>query len=212
MRRFDWSTLRQLALGLDGIDEVGGPQDGDAHIRSERARVAFEALRGTPSGPGWMEDYFRLRDHGWPWRIAAYIAWASSPKRARKPRTLQELATSVLGLTSPRQVYVWLEKNPGIKEAIAMLQAASLWEHRRDVFDALVKVASEPDYKGHADRRLFFEMVGDYVPRSRLDARVRDGAVAEDDLSHMSDDELRALAQAALKMLEVQENRHEPGE
>jgi len=213
MKRPDWEMVRQMALGLDlGGDDDSPPalrEDAAARLRSEAARQALERRRGEmgAQAPGWLAEYDRLRGLGWPWRVAAYIAWASSPRRERWPETLEALATEVLGLTSARQVYAWRRKNPAIDEMVAMLQVAPLWEHRRDVFDALVQVASEPDYKGHADRKLFFEMLGDYIPRARLDTRR--GELDEDDLAAMSDEELRTLAAVAKKMLDQEEQEAE---
>jgi len=202
VKKPDWDFARQMALGLDLGDEQPPAQREDvaARLRSEAARQALEKRRSGAQAPAWLAEYDRLRGLGWPWRVAAYIAWASSPRRERWPETLEALATEVLGLTSARQIYAWRRKNPAIDEMVAMLQVAPLWEHRRDVFDALVQVASEPDYKGHADRKLFFEMIGDYIPRARLDTRR--GELDEDDLAAMSDEELRTLAMAAKRLLE----------
>ena len=202
VKRPDWEIARQLALGLDlGGDDPALREDTRAALRSEAARQALEKRRKGENAPAWLAEYDRLRALGWPWRVAAYIAWAASPRRERWPETLEDLASEVLGLTSARQVFAWRRKNPAIDEMVAMLQVAPLWEHRRDVFNALVQVASDPDYKGHADRKLFFEMLGDYVPRARVDARLRPGEVDEDDLQAMSDDELRLLAEAAQRMI-----------
>lgn len=44
----------------------------EIRLRSETARQALEG-RALP----WLEEYQRLRNGGWPWRVAAYIAWAS---------------------------------------------------------------------------------------------------------------------------------------
>jgi hypothetical protein len=164
--------LRQLALNL-AIDEEpqaagqqNPPSPAEARLRSETAR---EALESGKSG-GWMEDYFALRDANWPWRVAVYIAWASSPKIGRKPETIKELAVEVLGLTGPRQIHHWRETNPAIDEVVATLQAAPLMEHRRDVFEALSKAASDPDHRNNPDRKLYFEMTNDYLPKVKVEA------------------------------------------
>jgi hypothetical protein len=185
--------FRQMALGLAIEEEpLAGqqnpPSPDEARLRSETARDALE--QGGVSSGGWMKDYFELRDAGYPWRVAVYIAWASSPKIGRKPESIKDLAINVLGLTGPRQIHHWRETNPAIDEVVATLQAAPLMEHRRDVFDALAKAASDPDHRNNPDRRLYVEMTGDFVPRSKLEL-ARGGA---DDLSGMSDDELDRLA------------------
>ena len=185
-----WHEL-QLQFDLD-LDELSDDAQeraiapDEARLISEAARVQFEG-----AGAEWQREYVQLREHGWPWRVAAYIAWASSPKERRKPKTVAELATQVLGLQGPRVIYTWRHKYPSLDAVVAMMQAKPLFEHRRDVFDALVDVASQADYKGHNDRKLFFQMTGDFVPQSQLDLK-RSGK--GNDLSELSDDELAALA------------------
>jgi hypothetical protein len=191
----EWHEL-QLRFDLD-LDEIGedsaermiSPME--ARQISDAARQAFDQLRAGPESnrQAWWEDFNRLMELGWPWRVATYIAWASSPKKERKPAKLADLATEVLGLTGPRQIYNWRKKYAGIDATVAMLQAASLWDHRRDVLEALVDSASDPDYKHHPDRKLYLEMTGDYVPRSQLDI----GRKASGDVSELSDAELEAI-------------------
>lgn len=190
----DWEVLRQMPLGLE-IDESDPafvtPEE--ANRRSETARQALEVLQGMPDAPGWLEMYWRLRDAGWKWRVAAYIAWAASPKNNRKPKTQEELAIQVLGLTSDRQIGTWRAKNPEINETIALLQAAPLFEHRADIYQALIDSATKPDYKSHQDRKLALELLGDYVPRLRVDQR----DAGYDDLSQLSEEELAKIARLA---------------
>ncbi len=45
------------------------------------------------------------------------------------------------------------------------MQAAPLLRHRRDILDALIVSATDPDPKSHPDRKLALEMLGDYKPR-----------------------------------------------
>ena len=190
-----WDEL-QLRFDLE-LDEV----EDDAverRISAEEARLISEAARGKfagkvertleiETGEDWFRDYLMLIEQGWPWRVACYMAWASSPKEYRWPATITELATHVLGLTSPRVIYTWRQKYASIDTVVAMMQAAPLWEHRRDVLEALAEMAKTQDYKAFNDRKLFLEMIGDYVPRSRLDV----GKAGKGDLSEMTDEELR---------------------
>lgn len=189
----------QLKFDIEGWDD----EEEDAReraISTQEARQISEAARLALKGrtPGWMadgsrqtavwwQDYLQLIEHGWPWRVACYMAWAASPKAERWPKTLQELATGVLGLMGPRQIYNWRQKHATIDTVIAMMQAAPLWEHRRDVLEALVEMARTPDYKAFNDRKLFLEMTGDYTPRSKLEV----GQSAGGGLEEMSDEELR---------------------
>ncbi len=171
MQEQDGMMLAQLALDLgeeyeDGqtvvVDEV------EARRRSELARLRLEepnpdprSQRATLEGREWLEGYNELRQMGFGWRVAAYIAWAASPKIGRKPARLEDLAMEVLGLTSARAIYVWRRKNPAIDEAVGMLRSKPLHEHRADVYKALIEMATRSDYKSFNDRKLFLELVGD---------------------------------------------------
>jgi len=189
MSKFSELQLR-FDLELDEVAEeaelLALPPD-EARMISEAAKSKFE---GRATLPDWFQDYVKLREQGWPWRVATYIGWAASPKQERWPETLQGLATEVLGLKGPRVIHTWRQKYPAIDAVVAMMQALPLLEHRRDVFDALISVATEADYKSHNDRKLFLEMTGDYVRKSQLDL----GKAGEsDDLSAYSDEELDAM-------------------
>ena len=156
----------------------------EARQISEAARQVFE--QGAQEV--WYGEYLMLREWGWPWRVATYIAWAASPKRGRKPKTLNELADKVLGLTSPRAVHMWRERYATINAVVSMMQAQPMLENRRDVIEALINSARDGDYKSHADRKLFLEMTGDYVPRVKVDERIGKAL----DLTELSDEELDA--------------------
>jgi hypothetical protein len=119
----------------------------------------------------WAEDFFLLLDRGWPWRVAVYIAWAGSPKIGRWPKTQEELANEVLGLTSDRQISEWRSKNPAIDEMIGIMQAMPLLSHRRDIFEALATSASNPSSKGAQDRKTALTLTGDYVPHLKIDQK-----------------------------------------
>jgi len=186
-----WHELQlKFDLDLDDLEDDAlerAISPDEARLISETARNQFEGQ----GGDDWYRDYLQLREHGWPWRVAAYIAWASSPKVKRQPETVADFATQVLGLRGPRVIYTWRQKYPSLDAVVAMMQAKPLFEHRRDVFDALVTMASSPDYKAFNDRKLFLEMTGDHVPRSKLDV-ARSGKA--NDLSELSDDELAEMA------------------
>ena len=193
---FDWHEIEQLALDLE-VEEIevdqSAPSYAEVQARSDTARHILEAGNHWEEDdpPSWLAHYFKLREMQFSWRVACYIAWAASPKAARWPETQADLAEKVLGLSSPRQITEWRKNDPRIDDAIAMLQAAPLWEHRADIYEALVEVAADPDYKGHSDRKLALELLGDYVPRSRMDL----GKAADDDKAKsLTDDELRKYA------------------
>lgn len=134
---------------------------------------------------GWYEDFQNLLDAGWPWRVATYIAWQASPKANRYPKTQEALAVNVLGLTSDRAISKWRKNNPCIDETIAIMQAAPLLSHRRDVFTALIESAADPSFHGSQDRKTVLTMTGDYVPHQKVELEKKPGSPVE-----MSDAEL----------------------
>lgn len=139
------------------------------------SRKAYTAAAEELRAFGWWNDYLLLRDRGWDWRKAVYIAWASSPAIERQPSTQEELAQQVLGLTSDRVIRKWRENEPEIDNTVTEFQAAPLLRHRRDIFEALIKSASDPDPKSHADRKLALEMLGDYKPKQQTEVTGKDG-------------------------------------
>src|SRR3972149_24805 len=198
----------QLQLPLDMDEEAPSDQPlvvspEEARLRAETARTALEGRTDLK----WMEEYARLRDGNWPWRVAAYIAWASSPKVSRFPKTQDELARKYLGLTSDRSIATWRKKNPAIDEMVAILQASPLWDFRAEGFLALTPNAVKPDYKTHNDRKLFLELTGDYVPTSKLAAMLTKGSMTKNDLKEMSDSELAALSRTLLEELAEKEEK-----
>lgn len=201
--------LEQLSLGLD-VDELdegeanGGTLSADERRRrSAGAQEALELLGIGGKKPTWYETYQQLASSRWPWRVACYVAWASSPKTGRWPKTQEELAKQVLGLASDRVIATWRKKSPDIDGAISLLQSATMLEHRADVFKALVESASTADHRSNPDRKLFFEMTGDYIPRSKMDLTAN---MADDDLASKSADELMRIARRA------KESRNDDGE
>lgn len=183
----------KFELDLDEVEEDASQREisnMEARQICEAARQAFDKMRlegREEVGKGWFDDYLKLIEQGWPWRVACYIAWASSPKINRWPKSIKGLAEEVLGLNSPRVIFAWREKYPAINTIVSLMQAAPLWDHRRDVIEALVTMASEKDYKSFNDRKLFLELIGDYVPKSKIEL----GKAGKGDISDKSDEELR---------------------
>ena len=210
----------QLPMPLDGIDEA---LETNERERSEQALAALSALRvkepmwteidgevkkigERDAEPKWMELYRRLKDAGWAWRVAVYIAWAAQPKKYRWPETQEELATKCLGLTSDRAIATWRKKNAAIDETVTMLQGSIIFDALPDAMQAMVEVATTANYKGHNDRKLMFEMSGLYVPSSKLTAEmVKRLKKGEGDEREMSTDELREIAALAKGELERRE-------
>lgn len=144
-----------------------------------KSRQSYRAIAEELQQYEWWQDYQELRDRGWDWRKAVYIAWASSPARDRRPSTQEELAINVLGLTSDRGIRKWRENEPAIDDTVAEFQAAPLLRHRRDIYDALARSASDPDPKSHQDRKLALEMLGDYKAKQQTELTGKDGGPQE---------------------------------
>jgi hypothetical protein len=189
----------QLTLPLD-LEEVSGStsQVSGEVLSAEEVRLRSETARAALAGVdvAWKGEYQKLVEGGWNWRVAAYIAWASSPKASRTPKTQDELAQQHLGLTSDRAINTWRKRNPAIDEMVAVLQAAPLWEHRSEIYAALVSVATSHEYKGHNDRKLALELLGDYVPAAKLEAILR-GSAKGSDVDAEDEDTLGAIERAA---------------
>jgi len=192
----------KLPLKLDVVEDApsGYVTPDEARLRSETARGVFEK-NGELKYAG---EYLRLRERGWDWRVAAYIAWASSPQ-PRVPKTQFELATQFLGLTSDRVISEWKKNNPQIEEMIGVMQSAPLYEYRAEIYQALIQSAIKPEYKGHNDRKLALELMGDYVSRSKLEAELNQRVVGE--LGGLSFEEKLKLAglDTAEKIAQFQE-------
>jgi hypothetical protein len=202
MERVDY----QLRLELD-LGEEFEPEEKvylDAPMRDEIARKFFDGLENKPE---WYEEYMRLIEGGWPWRVACYMAWAGSPRRERWPETTEKLATEVLGLTGPRVIYQWRKRNPAIDQMTAMLQAAPLFQHRADILKALIESATNEGYRGFHDRRLALEMMGDYTPKSKLEV-----GKSVKGMEGMSDAELEAWAGGINSQDEQDEEDEEDGQ
>ena len=157
-------------------NSVLGEGDGGAARPETSPYGSGEGLAGYL----WYQEYVTLTER-FPWRLAAYIAWAASPVKGRAPATQQELARA-LGLKTDRTIRQWKEKDPTIDKEIEALQAAPLWRHRRDLYDALVKAATDGDVPA---LKLAFEMTGDYVPRMKqtVDNTIKPGNYTADDLA-----------------------------
>jgi len=171
IKRVTQLELENFAQGITEVD------DADARVPLSVADVraqemAFiKTLRDTgklsadEEVPNWADVYQKLVNANLRPRLAAYIAWATMPKKYRYPETQDKLATEVLGLTSDRAIATWRKKYPEIDMMISELQAEAMLEYRPGAFHALGTVASDPSYRANPDRRLFFEMTKDYTPR-----------------------------------------------
>lgn len=197
------TRIRQLTqLELEGFGaQISEAEEGGVGVTAlsasevrERSMAFFTALgkkiEDAEEPPDWSRQYHRLINAGLPWRVACFIGWASSPQ-PRYPKTQEELAREMLGLTSDRAIATWRKKYPAIDQMIADLQAESLLLYRADAFHALGKLAGAETYRANPDRRLFFEMTRDYVPRQKVETERRS---VKTDMRDLSDAELENMA------------------
>lgn len=183
----------QLKFELDLPDEQpsAGLSTEDVLIRAQVARDKLEGGEAWPTGtdiPKWFENYLRLVHTGWPWRVACYVAWLAMPK-PRKPKTQLELARDVLGLSSDRQLSVWMSKNPAIPAMVQDLRVGLIFEDLGEIVAAGVAVAKRRDYKSKGDRELIYKMTG--LVGDKEEAKLPGGGR---DLSSLTWEEKLALA------------------
>jgi hypothetical protein len=185
----------------------------EAKSRSDQARRDLEDkyyrllvndLAGSPTSPDgktqmvskdtydWYARYEYLVKHNWPWRVAAFIAWSTVPRKHRMPATQEELATKFLGLNSSRVIATWRQKYPQIERVIREFGADPLLAHMGDVLSALAESAANSSYRNNQDRKVYLEMTGKYRPAS--DIRVETDIDDEGDLSRLNEQERRRKA------------------
>jgi hypothetical protein len=174
VRKVTQLELENFAQGIQNAEDAEGSLLSAADVRARELlflttlRERGKVMDGEEI-PSWAELYQQLINAGVRGRIAAYIAWATMPKKYRFPETQEKLAVEVLGLTSDRAIATWRKKYPEIDMMVSELQAEAMLEYRPGAFHALGTVASDPSYRANPDRRLFFEMTRDYTPRQKIE-------------------------------------------
>jgi len=181
IKRVTQLELENFAQGLQSAEEAEAALFSVADVRANEILfrtmlVQTGKLTDEQEIPNWADGYQNLLNAGVRPRIAAFVAWATMPKKYRWPETQERLATEVLGLTSDRAIATWRKKFPEIDMMISELQAESMLEYRPGAFHALGTIASEMSYRAASDRRLFFEMSGDYTPKQKVETDDGKGA------------------------------------
>jgi hypothetical protein len=175
IKRVTQLELENFAVGLQNAEESEGKELLSVADVRARELMFLQMLRekgkitGEEEIPSWADTYNQLLNANVRPRIAAYVAWATMPKKYRWPETQDKLAIEVLGLTSDRAIATWRKKYPEIDMMISELQAEAMLEYRPGAFHALGTVASIPTYRANPDRKLFFEMTRDYTPRQKIE-------------------------------------------
>jgi hypothetical protein len=173
IKRVTQLELENFAMGIQSADEADGALFSVADVRAREIifRKILEnagKIEAEDVIPSWADGYQELLNAGVRPRIAAFVAWATMPKKYRWPETQEKLATEVLGLTSDRAIATWRKRFPEIDMMISELQSEAMLEYRPGAFHALGTMASELSYRTSSDRRLFFEMSGDYTPKQKV--------------------------------------------
>lgn len=70
-----------------------------------------------------------------------------------------------------RARYYVVKANPDMQEARRRICDEMLRDHLQPIYDAAIKVASEPTRHGFPDRKLLLEMARAYIPRQELTGR-----------------------------------------
>lgn len=175
VKRVTQLELENFAIGLQNAEDSEGRELMSVVDVRAREMMFFKLLKetgkieGGEEIPSWADMYHQLLNAGVRPRIAAFVAWATMPKKYRWPETQEKLAIEVLGLTTDRAIATWRKKYPEIDMMISELQSEAMLEFRPGAFHALGTVASDPSYRANPDRRLFFEMTRDYTPRQKIE-------------------------------------------
>ncbi|HKI55300.1 MAG TPA: hypothetical protein VJ987_14335 [Anaerolineales bacterium] len=171
VRRVTQLELENFGQGIQQAEDADqNPLLSVADVRAKeilfrQTLIREGKIKADEDIPAWADVYQKLLNANIRPPVAAYIAWATMPKKYRYPETQDKLAIEVLGLTSDRAIATWRKKYPEIDMMISQLQAEEMLEYRPGAFHALGTVASDPTYRANPDRRLFFEMTKDYTPR-----------------------------------------------
>ena len=175
VRKVTQLELENFAQGIEQIDDAEAKSLLSVADVRAKEMLFVKMLQDTgkieanEEIPSWADVYQQLLNANIRPRVAAYIAWATMPKKYRYPETQDKLAVEFLGLTSDRAIATWRKKYPEIDMMISQLQAEAMLEFRPGAFFALGTVASDPSYRANPDRRLFFEMTKDYTPRQKIE-------------------------------------------
>lgn len=159
---------------------------GQTESRNAYARFMQELIeKACP----WIDDYNQLRNEGWDWRKATYIAWAASPIKDRWPTTQGKLAVDVLGLNSDRTIQKWRENDPAIDKRVEEFRTGLFSKHLTDIINASITVATSPTPQATPERKMIFEMTGLYKSKSAVAVTGADGGPVEFEDVGLSDEE-----------------------
>ncbi len=153
---------------------------GQEKSRESKSKLDLWLEKQDPK-PAWVRAYQELVSERsekntprWDWRKALYIAWACLPRSKRNPATEQDLV-DLLGLANTATIRKWKANDPEINQRIQEMPRLMVLDAVGDVMEALVHVAKTQNPQAHPDRKLFLEIAGVYVPRSKQEHMGEDG-------------------------------------
>lgn len=171
-------ALPGMEAAMERADEAG-----------QRA-AAYRVFASEEMDYPWLDVYHELREQGWTWRQAIYIAWLAMPSQYRIPKTQEKLATEILGLASDRRLREWKRQNPAIEELSIGLYRNRFLAAASGVLEALIQSAQKPDGRNSgSDRRTYIAMVGGEDQFTQREA-------LPEDLQAMSTEELQRRVRA----------------
>ena len=145
---------------LPGVP-MAEPSNAVAQRAQAEAQAAMLALLGDAAAEQqypWLEQMAHLVARGYEAKQAAVAAWLCMPRDQRVPQTKGELA-NLLGYSKSTAV-AKIAASEGTQAIVQALSISNLVEHLASVDDALVKVATQADYKSERAMNLFYRRLG----------------------------------------------------
>lgn len=164
----------------------------------KQSRATYAELISRKAKPKWWPIVEDLIVAGLSWRKAVYVAWRICPKSMRQPKTIEELAVNILGLSSARTVRKWHQTDPKIEEYIGTWRMKPVMEHLSDTLDAMFAVAARHTPEGNRDRRLHAEIAGILKTRGALELMGEGGGPIH--VKDLDDEYKRDMAEIIKKM------------
>lgn len=127
---------------------------------------------------------------GWKPKVACYIAWCAHPKEVRDKAGLPETKTDLaiaLGSKAkdPGNLFRnWSRRYDNLDAYIfTATREGPLNHYRPEVIKAMIDTAKTTGRAGHADRKMYLEMTGDYSNKQVIE-------FTDKEIDEMSKDEL----------------------
>ncbi len=181
------------------VDQAGDPFPASERTPGQReSRQSYADLLKRKTKLKWWPIVEDLIAAGLTWRKAVYVAWRICPKSIRWPKTIEELATDILGLSSARTIRKWHQNDPRIEEFIGKWRMKPVMDRLSDSLDAMFAMAAKHTPEGNRDRRLHFEVAGIIKVRQRLELMGEGGGPIQ--VKNLDDEYQRDMAEMLKKL------------